>query len=165
MCRASCWPRQGPSGPRTHCTGPVRTCSRPLGVQWSPLAPEIVGDCHDISVPPMKTTVSVECPTALYMATPHALAGSACTQGETKVPHRGQPAAPRPQRPRGNGLLRSGALALSSPDESERILWNLVAPRDHGRSRPRDPAIDRSRHIDSRYQYPTPDAPQGLEIK
>merc|ERR1712127_1112364 len=54
----------------------------------------------DISVPPMKTTVSVECPTALYMAKPHALAGSAFTQGETKVPHRGQPAAPRPQRPR-----------------------------------------------------------------
>ena len=135
VCRASCWPRQGPSGPRTHCTGPVRTCSRPLGVQWSPLAPEIVGDCHDISVPPMKTTVSVECPTALYMAKPHALAGSACTQGETKVPHRGQPAAPRPQRPRewSAEVRRTCAELAMNLRESYGILLHLdiTGDRDH----------------------------------
>jgi hypothetical protein len=97
--------------------------------------PEVVGDCHDISVPPMKTTVSVECPTALYMAKPHALAGSACTQGETKVPHRGQPAAPRPQRPRewSAEVRRTCAELAMNLRESYGILLHLeiTGDRDH----------------------------------
>ena len=136
MCLASCWPRQGPSGPRTHCTGPVRTCSRPLGVQWSSLAPEIVGDCRDLPVPPMKTTVSAECPTALYGPKPYALAGSARTQGEIRRPTTEPSQPPRGPNGRGNGLLRSGALALSSPMnliESYKILLHLeiTGDRDH----------------------------------
>ena len=100
VCLASCWPRQGPSGPRTHCTGPVRTCSRPLGVQWSSLAPEIVGDCRDLPVPPMKTTVSAECPTALYGQAVCPSRLSSHSRRDTSAYHRAQPAAPRPQRPR-----------------------------------------------------------------
>ena len=136
VCLASCWPRQGPSGPRTHCTGPVRTCSRPLGVQWSSLAPEIVGDCRDLPVPPMKTTVSAECPTALYGQAVCPSRLSSHSRRDTSAYHRAQPAAPRPQRPREwSAEVRRTCAELADEylSESYKILLHLeiTGDRDH----------------------------------
>ena len=70
------------------------------------------------------------------MAKPYALAGSARTQGEIRRPTTEPSQPPRGPNGRGNGLLRSGALALSSPmnlSESYKILLHLeiTGDRDH----------------------------------